>query len=197
MNRKRGWYGLVLGLTVLCSGFVAAPGRAEERSGYLRYNVHVQDQLGKKGEHVFKASYTGWIDAQPPAFVLPAGSAVTVTGPRRGFVPSFVIVPKEAPKEIVFEYQEKHMGIGIEAYIERILAAEPVDLGKFGQLDRQGIREGKALPGMSKDGVLTALGIPPTHKTPTLDENRWTYWKDRFRTLVVEFDNGKVSNVRE
>lgn len=190
MMRRR--FGLVLALALVWCGVNAHQAMAAGRSGYLRYNVHVQDQVSKKGDHVYKASYTGWVEPLPPFFILPAGSAVTIEMSRRGFV----IMTKDDPKEIAFEYQEKHMGMGEEEYLNRLLADTPVDLGKFGKLDRQGIKEGKALPGMSKDGVLTALGIPPTHKTPTLDGDSWTYWKDRFRTQVVEFANGKVTNVR-
>jgi len=190
MMRKQ--FGLVLVLALVWVGVQAGAASAAGRSGYLRYNVHVQDQVGKKGDHVYKASYTGWVDPLPPFFILPAGSAVTIESSRRGFV----MVPKDDPKEILFEYQEKHMGMGEDEYLNRILSETPVDLKRFGKLDRQGIKEGKALAGMSKDGVLAALGIPPTHKTPSLEGNSWTYWKDRFRTQVIEFANGKVSSVR-
>lgn len=191
---RSSWLALVL---TLVAATVATSVLAAETSGFLRSNLHVQDQMDKKGGHVLKANYSGWIDAPPPTFLVPAGTEVTVGELRRGFVPSFLIRIKADGREIVFEYQEKYMEISAEAYIARLVSAEPVSFAGLSKIDQQGIREGKALPGMSKDGVLAALGIPPTHKTPSLEGNAWTYWKDRFRTLVVEFENGKVSTIRE
>jgi len=50
---------------------------------------------------------------------------------------------------------------------------------------------------MTKEGVRIALGYPAVHKTPSLDGNSWTYWKNRFATTVVEFGNdGKVISIR-
>ncbi len=62
-------------------------------------------------------------------------------------------------------------------------------------LDRQGIREGKALIGMSKDGVILAIGYPPEHKTPSLDGDAWRYWTSRFGQMVVNFQNGHVVSI--
>jgi serine/threonine-protein kinase len=64
-------------------------------------------------------------------------------------------------------------------------------------LDRQGIREGKALIGMSKDGVILAIGYPPEHKTPSLDGDAWRYWTSRFGQMVVNFQNGHVVSIDE
>lgn len=160
---------------------------------YLKYNVHVQDQLDRGGNHVYKANYAGWIDPPPPFFVIPAGTAVTIGKARAGF--SFT--PKDDPKEVLFEFKAKHMGMSVEEYIEKITSPTPVALTGLSKVDRQGVREGKAKIGMSKEGVLTALGLPPTHKTPSLENNSWIYWKSRFATLVVEFDNGLVKSIRE
>ncbi len=179
-------------VTILFVG--AVPSSAAEGPRYLRYNVHVQDQMDRRGEHVYKASYSGWVDALPPVFLLSAGSEVVI-GPLRN---GFTLRGKNDARVINFEYQEKYMGISAEEYIDRITSPTPVSLAGLSQVDLEGVKTGKALVGMSKQGVLTALGLPPTHKTPSLDDNSWTYWKDKYRTLVVEFDGtGTVRNIRE
>lgn len=69
-------------------------------------------------------------------------------------------------------------------------------VAKLSAVDRRGIEIGKALEGMSRQGVVYAIGIPPRHTTPTLESNSWKYWKNRFNTLTVEFDaSGKVTKV--
>ena len=56
------------------------------------------------------------------------------------------------------------------------------------ELDRRGIEQGKALPGMSKAGVAFAMGYPPRHVTPSLDARRWIYWTNRVNRIAVVFD---------
>lgn len=64
-------------------------------------------------------------------------------------------------------------------------------------LDKKGIKQGQALVGMSKTGVRIAMGVPPRHQTPDLERNQWRYWRNRFVTLVVVFDEqGKVSEIK-
>jgi outer membrane protein assembly factor BamE (lipoprotein component of BamABCDE complex) len=47
--------------------------------------------------------------------------------------------------------------------------------------------------GMTKNGVRAALGYPATHRTPSLENQTWIYWTNRFQNYYVRFDkNGKV-----
>lgn len=64
-------------------------------------------------------------------------------------------------------------------------------------IDQQGIREGRVYPGMTKQGVVIAIGYPPSHETPTLDQDVWKYWRSRWSTFTVNFANGVVANVTE
>ena len=41
---------------------------------------------------------------------------------------------------------------------------------------------------MTKNGVRIALGYPAAHRTPSLENNSWIYWHNRFGTKVIEFD---------
>lgn len=62
-------------------------------------------------------------------------------------------------------------------------------------LDQQGIKEGTAKVGMTKDAVAIAMGHPPAHETPSLESDQWMYWLHRFNRVRVDFENGKVSNI--
>jgi hypothetical protein len=72
----------------------------------------------------------------------------------------------------------------------------PIDLSRFSDQERDLILRGEAGVGMSREAVIMALGYPPSHKTPSLEGEVWTYWRNRFSTFVVEFGNGKVVRIR-
>lgn len=52
-----------------------------------------------------------------------------------------------------------------------------------------GIDEGVITIGMSKKAVIVAYGYPPEHKTPSLNDNVWTYWLNRMKSTVIYFDD--------
>jgi hypothetical protein len=70
------------------------------------------------------------------------------------------------------------------------------EIAKLPAIDRQGIEQGKALVGMSKRGVVLAMGYPPKHVTPSLDADRWVYWTNRVNRVAVLFQDGRVSSVQ-
>ena len=86
-----------------------------------------------------------------------------------------------------------------DTHLDRYFGAtcDPAKIERMSAADQQGIREGRARTGMTKEGVVLAIGYPPDHRTPSLDADSWTYWRNRFATTVVEFQNGVVTNVRE
>jgi hypothetical protein len=63
-------------------------------------------------------------------------------------------------------------------------------LDALDEVDRRGVALGKPITGMTKAGVVLAMGYPPPHVTPSLDANRWIYWLGRFEQEVVVFDDG-------
>ncbi len=64
------------------------------------------------------------------------------------------------------------------------------------EINQKGIKDGKPLIGMSKEGILFAMGRPPIHATPSLDSNNWTYWKNKWGRKVLEFDDkGILKNI--
>lgn len=69
-------------------------------------------------------------------------------------------------------------------------------LRKLTAIDKEGLEAGKVFKGMTKDGVILAIGYPPVHKTKSLEEKRWKYWTSRFGTLDIIFDkNNKVKKI--
>ena len=90
------------------------------------------------------------------------------------------------------------MQMTVEDYLGKITSASKVDLSQLSEKDQKGIKDGLASVGMTKEGVMMALGYPATHKTPSPDSNRWIYWQNRFGTIAVTFDNqGIVSEIKD
>jgi hypothetical protein len=130
----------------------------------------------------------------PRHAVLPYNTEFRVTGLWRG---GFMLQAVDSGVEIRFEYRSAYMrGMSIPDYLNLIMSPTAVSYEDLSEVDRQGIEAGEARVGMSKLGVEIALGHPPMHRTPSLEDNRWTYWKDRRRLCVVEFDDsGKVARI--
>ncbi len=104
------------------------------------------------------------------------------------------------------EYPYSFHGRTIEAvspeeHLARIFVAdiEPLkqEVSAMSEIDRRGIEEGVAHPGMTKRAVLIAIGYPPEFATPDpMAANEWNYWYDRFREFVVAFgEDGKVITI--
>jgi len=69
---------------------------------------------------------------------------------------------------------------------------------RMSKADREGIRNGALGLGMTREGVLLAAGYPPKIKTPSLDGDEWTFWKNRFNTFVIRFGkSGKIEEIRD
>ncbi len=63
-------------------------------------------------------------------------------------------------------------------------------------VDQYGIEKGRPYIGMTKQGVILAIGYPPKHRTPSLAGNKWRYWGTR-RGWMVNFDgDGILTSVK-
>jgi len=56
-------------------------------------------------------------------------------------------------------------------------------------IDQEGIKKGDALIGMSKEGVLIAMGRPPIHVNKNLDAKIWLYWRNKWVKDSITFDD--------
>ncbi|HIE06990.1 MAG TPA: hypothetical protein EYP64_02980 [Desulfarculaceae bacterium] len=166
---------------------------AESKVMYNKYNIHAQ--ADKKG--LLKSSYANYTDPGAGHVIVPPNTKLTIKLWRRFMTRVGFYYELPNGRRGAFEVQEKRVGMSLDDYEELILSPQPVSLKGFSAIDLKGIKKGKAYKGMTKKGVMTALGYPAAHETPSLDDNQWKYWRNRFRTVVVEFNSkGKVVNVR-
>ncbi len=183
----RGTIFLLLGLMAGCSGLTVLNDQGEDITVasplYTLANLH-PDEARKK---LYAVNY------QQPGLI-PLCTEVDV-----------LVVNKK-----VMKFQVKETGVTYNYYYHRA-AAEPFDQHIFrffgatcnrdkvktlSEIDQKGIKLGKALQGMSKEGVVFAMGLPPMHRTPSTELNTWLYWKNRWGTMSVSFDeNGKVNTI--
>ena len=159
------------------------------RDGSLcsRYNLHYYNLKGLN-----HASYANYTDCPGHAF-LPYNTKFRVGSWGRGFK----LVAVDTGTEIYFEYRSANMNeMSTKEYLDLIMSPAPASYSGLSPADEQGIKAGRAMAGMTKQGVMIALGYPAKHRTPSTDLNTWLYWKGRYNMLAVEFDNsGKVTSL--
>ncbi|MEA3545436.1 MAG: hypothetical protein U9R69_09500 [Thermodesulfobacteriota bacterium] len=163
---------------------------AQDSPRFTKYNIHTQSKDGTN----FKASYANYTDPGAGHVIVPVGTKIQIV--KQGWR-GFVFTYDNGSKKVTFEYQKKRMGMSMDEYIEKITSSQPVSYKKLSKQDKKGIADGRAYKGMTRKGVMAALGYPAAHRTPSLESNTWIYWANRFRTVGVDFDaQGKVANVR-
>ena len=157
---------------------------------FNRFNIHYEE----KREGQLKASYANYTDPGPYHGFVPLGTSVMVDFSRENEILMYL----EDGRTVSFGYHRTRMKMTPQEYVEQITSEQPASLDDFEGIDRQGVQEGKALIGMSKAGVMAALGYPATHRTPSPDANQWIYWTNRFGTIAVDFDDaGIVTSVTD
>jgi hypothetical protein len=162
---------------------------AADNVKYLKNNIHTQVHRVEE----YRASYANWTDPGKNHIIIPVNTPVTIGNFRRGFT----LITQDSLKTIYFEYDESRMRMNEDQYIGLITSSQPVKIDDLSEVDRKGIKDGKVYEGMTKDGVRIALGYPAAHQTPSLNENTWVYWTNRFKSFKIEFDaSGKVTKVQ-
>ena len=172
-----------------CAGMASGPASYEAYSNvYLQNNIH-----GYTRGNDYHASYANYVQPDAGHFFIPVNTAVSV-GKWRG---GFTLTRKDTGQRVYFEYRSGNMGgMSVEAYLNIITGPRKVALNSLSATDRKGIEQGRVLKGMTKKGVRIAWGYPARHKTPSLEDNVWTYWRNRWVMKTVTFSNGKVVEVR-
>ncbi len=70
------------------------------------------------------------------------------------------------------------------------------EVAALSSIDRQGVREGRAIVGMSRRGVVLAMGHPPRHVNPDADALSFVYWTNKFNRVRINFDaSGRVGAI--
>lgn len=90
------------------------------------------------------------------------------------------------PDELFARYFSKDSVLGGAGYL------------RFSQMEKEKIKTGELAVGMSKEAVIMAYGYPPTHRTQTLEQTTWTYWKGRLDNFEIKFDDkGQVTFIQK
>jgi hypothetical protein len=151
---------------------------------YTQTNLHV-DERGQIWS-------TNYIDGS----VLPRCTQVMIDRVTRKQM-SFTI--QGAGSRHAYLFHTRSLNEDIPTHLNRYFApaCDTAKIEAMGEADKAGIRDGKVYAGMTKDGVVLAVGYPPAHRTPSLDADTWVYWKTRYATLEVIFVDGAVQFLRE
>lgn len=174
-------YGMILLGTMGCEESLRRSSGGEP--DYLKYNFHYTTEKGKVRGSV--ANYTKLPDHK----ILPYGSAVKIGSWEDGFS----LIDEKSRRRINVLAPRKYLaGKSLSEYLDLILSKTPVSYTGLSEIDQKGISEGRPYKGMSKKGVMIALGYPCPVKTPSTDANVWYYWKNRFGNYAVNFENGLV-----
>ncbi len=187
---------IIVWAAVAISNGIPATAKAETR--YLKNNIHYQARPDRGGRMVYNASYANYVDPGAGHEILPVNSEVDISISSRRFRGrSLVIIDAKSGRTIHFEYNERNMRLPMQEYIDLISSTKKISLNHLSAKDGKGIKDGRAYIGMTKDGIRMALGYPAKHRTPSLDNYEWVYWIDRFRTMLVRFNNkGVVTEIR-
>lgn len=123
---------------------------------------------------------------------------------------SDLTITKVGRKKLSFEYQgqpfelgyegfTKDAGVSFQSAAQTLLgpACNRQGLESLSAVDRDGVRVGVPKVGMTRQGILFAMGRPPVHANPSLDVASWTYWRNRYVRMVITFDSrGVVTGIQ-
>jgi len=150
-----------------------------------------------------------WADAAmktPGGEFIPVGSAVRVhmvKSNKRTGKADVVFVLVESGKRYRYTVGEQVVGVAPALRnIARVFVADPalvqVRLNGLTEPDRNGVKAGRVVAGMSREGVLLAIGYPPEFVDPEgMHAACWRYWRDETKIFEVCFDEaGRVTEVR-
>jgi SmpA / OmlA family len=127
---------------------------------------------------------------------IPVCSDVTVKKVSKA---AMVFLYADGEYEFVLDKHTKGADVSLQQAAQAYFGpkCDQVRLQSLSKVDKEGVASGKAEIGMTREGVLLALGRPPFHANPSLEVSEWMYWRNRFARMAVQFDSeGKVTNIR-
>jgi hypothetical protein len=86
----------------------------------------------------------------------------------------------------------------IEQFIQKLVVKNDpkAKIARYPEKIRAAVREGRVIPGMTREQVIISVGYPPTHRTPSLDSSVWNLWASRYSRYEVHFnDKGVVEKI--
>jgi hypothetical protein len=149
---------------------------------FTKHNIWYKDPVAIKS--------TNYIDGT----FIPLGTKVNITDLTNEEI-KFTTVSKNRAYVII--YVRKHTPMSMQELFARYFVADDplsqgTDFYNSTSKEQDQIKKGKIVVGMSKKAVVMALGYPPSHKTPDLEGDVWSYWGKRV-IFCVYFTDDKVS----
>jgi hypothetical protein len=104
---------------------------------------------------------------------------------------------KATGEKFLFRYASGTTPEGLTANAAKYFGpkCDSTALNAMAGVNHQGILEGKALVGMSKQAVIFAIGYPPSSSTPNTSSDRWLYWSSKSQSFAVQFADSLVTRV--
>ncbi len=130
--------------------------------------------------------------------IIPLGSEVKIDS-RNAKRMQFTVADTGVQYTWVYTKHTRQAGMSLADNLTLFFGRDPAayDSAQFSDADNEGIRLGNVTVGMSRAGVLLAIGTPPAHGTPNLKLPTWTYWKNVWTRRTVTFGpDGLVSEVK-
>jgi len=89
---------------------------------------------------------------------------------------------------------EKYSQMGTAVLAERLFGSKKVNLSKFTKKEQAFIKSfaGFYQAGITKEALIVARGYPSQHATASLKSDTWKYWRNKWVTKNIGFENNKV-----
>ena len=102
----------------------------------------------------------------------------------------------ESNRKYEYLHHRKAAPEGFDENIKKYFGPEcpQAEIDAMSAVNKEGIEKGRTKVGMTRRGVIIAIGYPPEHVTPDREYDEWSYWMNKFVTHRLVFgDDGKVS----
>lgn len=127
---------------------------------------------------------------------IPAGTMITNAESaryRRHRILSFTVPSMGDMRFVIHFVSNHHPGLTFDEFKDRLLTTDTFDQITAGfttdEIEAIKSTSPHICKGMTKKAAIVSWGYPPETKTPSLDQKRWIYWINRFKTVAVDFDN--------
>ena len=100
---------------------------------------------------------------------------------------------------MVYDKHSKKAGVAFNTVLDFYFGSrcDKEKIKGMSGVDQKGIRKGIPYVGMTREGIVYAMGRPPIHVNPKLNSNTFMYWLNRFKRQAIDFDdNGLVEEIR-
>ena len=124
--------------------------------------------------------------------IIPFGTEVQIVKATDSDI-TFKTLPDQQEYKIKFD--PEWLMIPVETFIRQVFTIQTREqLTKDVSPDFiKSIERGIVAKGMNRKEVLLTCGTPAACRTPSLENDTWIYWTDRFSTIRVVFKDGKVA----